>query len=160
MIKTELSVYVDGSCKGNGKPNAKSGIGIYFGKKDPRNVSAFLKGKVHTNNIAELTAILVVLKIIYKTEDENNRNYIICTDSQYSISCVTQWIHKWKANGWKTADKKTVQNQELIQSIYEMLMKLKEVTFKHIKAHTNKNDEDSIGNRMADTLAVKSINQK
>jgi len=54
----ETYVYCDGSCIHNGLPNAKAGIGVYFGDNDPRNVSESISG--NTNNIAELTAMIRV----------------------------------------------------------------------------------------------------
>jgi ribonuclease HI len=157
LNKYVYDVYVDGACLNNGKSNAKSGIGIYFGKNDIRNVSASLKYGKQTNNRAELMAILVALKIIYVTEKENNIEYNIYTDSKYSIECVTCWIYKWKNNNWKTANNKPVQNQELIEKIYDMLIKLSKVKFFHIKGHSNGLDKHSIGNKKADTLAVRSV---
>ena len=148
-------VYVDGACSNNGKINAKSGIGVYFGNKDNRNVSAYLKNGKHTNNRAELMAILVVLKIIFVTD--KSVDYIICTDSKYSIDCSTIWIHKWKNNDWRTTNNKPVQNQEIIEKIYDMLKILNNVKFLHVKGHSNGKDRDSIGKRKADALAVKSI---
>ena len=59
----EYYVYTDGSCYNNGKKNAVSGIGIFFGPNDKRNVSKTIEGK-QTNNTAELTAIIETYSII------------------------------------------------------------------------------------------------
>ncbi len=152
-------VFVDGACSNNGKSNAKSGIGIYFGSKDRRNVSASIISDNHTNNIAELMAILVVLKIIYKTEEESSRNYIICSDSQYSINCVNDWIFTWQKNGWKTKNNKPVKNKDIIEKIYDMLSHMKDIKFLYVKGHSKCDDENSIGNNFADKLATKSISK-
>ena len=61
-----MNIYTDGSCTDNGKLNARAGIGIYFGENDERNYSEELKGQNLTNNIAELTAILIAFKLLKK----------------------------------------------------------------------------------------------
>ena len=58
-----IKVFTDGACSNNGKPNAKAGLGVYFGNKDPRNTSKRVVGK-QTNNIAELSAIIEVFTIL------------------------------------------------------------------------------------------------
>lgn len=63
MFEVDYYVYTDGSCHSNGYPNAKAGIGIFFGINDERNVSRKLEGK-QTNNAAELTAIIETYNII------------------------------------------------------------------------------------------------
>lgn len=68
-----MNVYTDGSCSDNGLVNARAGIGIWFGDNDKRNLSLELKGNNLTNNIAELTAILYVFKLL-KKEIKNNES--------------------------------------------------------------------------------------
>ena len=87
--KTEeniINVYTDGSCINNGTDFAKAGIGIYFEKNDPRNISERITGK-QTNNIAELKAAIKVAEIVEKYVLENDKLIInIFTDSKYSIN--------------------------------------------------------------------------
>jgi len=68
-------VYTDGACAHNGKPNAKAGIGIYFGKDDIRNVSEPIEGK-QTNNCAELLAVIKTYDLI-ENDILKNKNEII-----------------------------------------------------------------------------------
>ena len=68
-------VFTDGSCSNNGKVNAKAGIGVYFGKNDPRNVSKRVIGK-QTNNTAELSAVIEVFHVLNE-EVEQGKNIII-----------------------------------------------------------------------------------
>ena len=79
-------VYTDGACSKNGYKNAKAGYGIYFGEKDPRNVSKKIVGK-QTNNVAELTAVIEAYYII-KEEASNGKKICIVTDSDYVLKCV------------------------------------------------------------------------
>ena len=144
-------VYTDGSCIHNGKPNAKAGIGVYFSEIDPRNVSRTFTGK-QSNNTAELLAIIDVT-IILKKEIENKDKIVICTDSKYSIRCCTTYGAKLESKGW--TEKKP--NIELVKKAYNIFKNIPNVTFKHIKAHTGKQDRHSIGNDGADRLANMAI---
>ena len=100
-----LYVYTDGACSSNGSTNARAGIGIYFSKDNPLNVSRELDGsKVKlTNNIAELVAIIEAITII-----KNSRipNKIIVTDSEYAIKCATTFGNKLEKHEWKLKDQK------------------------------------------------------
>jgi ribonuclease HI len=154
-IRKYHNVYIDGSCLKNGNTNAKAGIGIYFGKNDKRNISKKIisKSKV-TNNIAELIVMRQILSFVNDLPDKK-MIWNIYSDSQYTINCITSWVYKWRKNGWISSSKKQVKNKELINNINILYEKNKDfVRIFHIKAHTNKNDENSIGNKYADLLAV------
>ena len=146
-----INVYTDGSCINNGKKNAKAGIGIFFGIDDSRNVAEEIK-KNPTNNVAEMTAILKVFDIL-KEEIELGYDIYIYTDSKYSINSFTLWAKSWEKNNWNKKDKSEIKNLELIKKGYELFKKYDNVELIHIKAHTNKLDQHSIGNENADTLA-------
>lgn len=154
-----MNVYTDGSCSDNGQPNARAGIGIWFGENDERNVSLELKGKNLTNNIAELTAILYVFRIL-KKEIKNNENINIYSDSKYSIDSLTKWAPSWNKNNWKKKDNTEIKNLELIKKLYKYFVKYKNIKLHHVKAHTNFEDDHSIGNDHADTLAGEAIDIK
>lgn len=156
MERKTIKVYTDGACQNNGKENAKAGVGIYFGKDDPRNISIPLEGKIQTNNRAELTAILMTLEILYRTEILLDK-IIIFTDSKYSIDCVTKWIVNWKKNGWVNSSGISVKNKDLISKIDYKLAMFINLELVYVKAHTKGTDENSIGNRAADKLATEGI---
>ena len=148
--KFDYYVYTDGACSNNGGKNAKAGIGIYFGKNDPRNVSEKVVGK-QTNNTAELKAIINTHSII-KNDLERGLRICIVSDSQYSIRCATKKKKKQNDINWS----KDIPNKNLVKEIYS-LYKNKNIEFMHIKAHTGKTDIHSIGNDGADRLANKAI---
>lgn len=154
-----MNVYTDGSCSDNGLVNARAGIGIWFGDNDKRNLSLELKGNNLTNNIAELTAILYVFKLL-KNEIKNNESIIIYSDSKYSIDSITKWAKNWEKDGWKKKDNSEIKNLDLIKKLYKYFNKYNNVKLNYIKAHTNFNDEHSIGNDNADTLAGEAIDIK
>jgi ribonuclease HI len=150
-----VNIYVDGSCINNGKSaNIKSGIGIFFGEDDCRNVSQSIFGKFLTNQRAELLAIKEAINIV-KSDIDNNKNIIIYTDSNYSLKCLTCWCHIWKDNGWKikSSKDKLIKNLDLIKPLYEYLFDHTNISFVHIRAHTGANDIHSINNKKADKLA-------
>ena len=147
----KIRVYTDGACSNNGKVYARAGIGVYFGENDPRNVSRELSGK-KTNNIAELSAIIVAYYVL-EEEITSGIDVLICTDSQYCILCCTTYGEKNEKKGWK----KEIPNKELVQRAYELFKGKNNIQFKHIMAHTGLNDADSMGNAGADRLANEAI---
>lgn len=150
----KITVYTDGACSNNGSLSAIAGIGVYFGIDDKRNVSRKVDGK-QTNNVAELTAILEVSKILLK-EITSGIEVEICTDSEYSIRCCTSYGQKQEKIGWS----KEIPNKELVKEIYNTYKDYTNVTFRHVKAHTEGTDVDSIGNANADRLANEAIGLK
>ena len=150
-----IDVFTDGACSNNGNNGAKAGIGVHFGKKDPRNVSRKITGK-QTNNRAELLAILEVFKIL-KNEIKMNKQVNIYTDSQYSIDALTNWSINWEKNDWKKKNKTEILNLEIIKEGFYLLKKYKNVKLVHVRGHTNKTDRLSLGNNEADKLATKCI---
>ena len=99
-----IKIYTDGSCLGNPGNGGWAAIIIDDNKKIQ------IKGskKDTTNNQMELLAPIKALKKIPK-----GSNVQIFTDSKYVKSGITEWIHNWKKNGWKTANKQPVKNKDL-----------------------------------------------
>lgn len=132
-----IKIYTDGACSGNPGP-AGCGVVIIYPGGQEKQFSKFI-GENSTNNIAELTAILIPLQSI-----KNIKSYfkvIIYSDSQYSINVLTG---KWKAK----------KNIELIIQIKKILAEIN-VEFVKVKAH----DIDHYNN-LADKLAVLSITHR
>ena len=151
-MSNRLYVYTDGACTNNGKKDAKAGVGVFFATNDSRNLSARLKGK-QTNNRAEIVAILMVYKIL-RNEIKRKVPITIFSDSQYAIRCATDYGKKMEAKNFQN-----IPNSDLVKKIYTLYKDKDNIEFRHIKAHTNKNDIHSFGNREADRLAVLSIQE-
>ena len=146
-------VYTDGSCINNGKINPIAGIGIYFNENDNRNVSSLITHEDKlTNNIAELMALIKCYEIV-KHELDIGKKICIFTDSQYSIKCATFYGEKNEQLDWK----KDIPNKNLVKELYNIYKNNNNLLIEHVKAHTNKNDHHSIGNKNADKLAYKAI---
>jgi len=154
LSKDTINVFTDGACSHNGRPNAKAGMGVYFSEGDPRNVSKRIVGK-QSNNTGELSAILEVFTLL-QSEIQAGKKVTIYTDSKYSINCCGAYGEKSKKKGWKNKYG-YIPNHELVKRGYELCTQHKNVTLKHIKAHTGYTDELSKGNEGADALAELSI---
>ena len=144
-------VYTDGACKNNGRNGAKAGVGVYFGEGDPRNVSEPLAGR-QTNNVAEVTAILLACKSIARElELEPDSHWVIITDSNYAIGYASSSGARQDAEGWK----KDIPNKQLVRHLYEVVTAEPRIALQKVAAHTNCRDVHSLGNAEADKLAVR-----
>jgi len=137
-----IKIYTDGSCLENPGKGGWAAIIINNGKKTQ------IKGseKKTTNNQMELMAPIKALKKIPKGSKVE-----VFTDSKYVKSGITEWIHNWKKNGWKTAGKKNVKNKELWTEL-DNLSNLFEIKWFWVKAHsTNKlnNEVDLLARKTA-----------
>ena len=100
----KISIYTDGACKGNPGEGGWGAILEYKGAI--KEISGYSNNT--TNNIMELTAVIKALEAL-----KSSCQIILTTDSQYVKNGITDWIHNWKKNGWKTANKKPVKNKKL-----------------------------------------------
>ena len=138
-----IKIYTDGSCLENPGNGGWAAIIIDEGKK------AEIKGskKNTTNNQMELLAPIQALKKIPK-----GSNVQIFTDSKYVKSGITEWIHNWKKNGWKTANREPVKNKELWEEL-DLLANEFEISWNWVKAHST----DKLNNEV-DLLAREAAN--
>ena len=147
-----IIVFTDGSCVGNGKKNAKAGIGVHFPCKEFDDVSEAFTQSPITNQRAELYSIYKALTII--TENSEFNKIIIYSDSLYSIKCMTEWIKNWEKNDWKGSTKKSVLNQDIIKPINDILKRHEnKIIFRHVKSHTGNDTIEAIFNDVVDKLA-------
>ena len=138
-------IYTDGACKGNPGVGGWGAILKYENKE--KEINGFSKNT--TNNIMELTAVIEALKQLNR-----NCEIIITTDSNYVKDGITDWIKKWKINGWKTANKKAVKNKDLWIKL-DILAQEHSITWKWIKGHSGHPE-----NERADWLANQAIESK
>ncbi|KAJ1671565.1 hypothetical protein GGF38_000706, partial [Coemansia sp. RSA 25] len=101
----------------------------------------------------ELTAILRAIETI-SSGDSAGKTLVICTDSMYSINCVSVWHHKWANCGWVNSLGKEVENQDLIKGILQRTREYQgSVQYIHVRGHAGIH-----GNEQADMLAVQGAN--
>ena len=121
-----IKVYTDGSCLENPGKGGWAAIII----NDSGRIEIKGSKENTTNNQMELTAPIMALKKI-----PQGSKVQIFTDSKYVKSGITEWIHNWKKNGWKTANKKEVSNKELWLEL-DLLNNEFEISWNWVKAHS------------------------
>ena len=154
-------VYTDGACKNNGKATALSSIGVYFSNHNLHkidSVSRVLNVPKHTNNVAELLAIIKALSIL-RQEIDNGEKIVIYSDSKYSIRCCTDYGEKCEKNNWIKKKGVEIPNAKIVKVAYGFCKGRKNIEFIHINAHTGLQDRHSLGNENADRLANLAIGQ-
>ncbi|MDO8985295.1 ribonuclease HI [Cypionkella sp.] len=140
---TELFAYTDGACSGNPGPG---GWGVLMLAREDGAVvkeRTLSGGEAHTtNNRMELLAAISALEALTRVSE-----LTIVTDSAYVKNGVTEWIHGWKRNGWKTSGKDPVKNVDLWQRL-DLAQAKHKVVWRWIKGHAGHAE-----NERADELA-------
>jgi ribonuclease HI len=139
-----VEIYTDGACKGNPGPGGWGAL-LRYGKHEKQ---LYGGERETTNNRMELLAVIEGLRSLKRASKVR-----ITTDSQYVKNGITQWIHNWKRNGWKTAARKPVKNADLWQRLEQ------EVTRHEISWHWVKGHSGHPENEMADSLANKGVEE-
>ena len=131
-------IYTDGACSGNPGPGGWGAI-LTWGDKC-KEISG--GEATTTNNRMELMAAISALEALTRPSRVE-----LHTDSVYLKDGITKWIHGWKKNGWRTADKKPVKNAELWQRLDEA-QRVHDIDWRWVKGHAGHAE-----NERADELA-------
>ncbi|QGX38852.1 ribonuclease HI [Permianibacter aggregans] len=142
MSKVEL--FTDGACKGNPGPGGW-GVWLRYGQHEKE---LFGGEWETTNNRMELQAAIEGLKALKRPCEVS-----LTTDSEYLRKGVLEWMANWQRNGWRTADKKPVKNQDLWLALSE------EMARHQIEWHWVKGHQGHPGNERADALANRGVEQ-
>jgi len=145
-----VTIFTDGACSGNPGPGGWGAI-LKFGDKEKE----LHGGERHTtNNQMELMAAISALEALKKpcTVD-------LYTDSQYVRQGITGWIHGWKRNGWRTADKKPVKNVELWQRL-DAALKSHDVRWHWVKGHAGHPENERADQLARDGVAMARMQQR
>ena len=140
-----VEVFTDGACKGNPGPGGWGALLRFEGHQR----EIFGGEPDTTNNRMELTAAIEALKAL-----KEPCNVSLTTDSVYVRDGVTKWINQWRRNGWRTAAKKPVKNQDLWQALDAEVAR-NEVVWHWVKGHSGHPE-----NEKADELANRGIELK
>ena len=138
-----VSIFTDGACSGNPGPGGFGAI-LRFGT-----IEKELSGgeAMTTNNRMELLAAITALEALKKPCSID-----LYTDSQYLRSGISSWIHGWKRNGWRTADKKPVKNIDLWQRL-DTALAPHEVRWHWVKGHAGHPENERADQLARDGLA-------
>jgi ribonuclease HI len=130
----KVEIFTDGACRGNPGPGGWAAL-LRTGAKE-RELSG--GEALTTNNRMELQAAIEALKALKKPCQVE-----IHTDSVYVRDGITKWIHGWRRNGWRTADKKPVKNAELWQALIEAEARHR-VSWHWVKGHSGHPENDRV----------------
>ncbi|HEY0845718.1 MAG TPA: ribonuclease HI [Noviherbaspirillum sp.] len=134
----KVEIFTDGACKGNPGPGGWGALLIAGGHK-----KELFGGELNTtNNRMELKAVIEALSALKRP-----CVVVVHTDSQYVQKGISEWIHGWKARGWKTASKEPVKNVDLWQEL-DAAQGKHQIEWRWIKGHAGHD-----GNERADALA-------
>jgi len=137
-----VEIYTDGACKGNPGPGGWGAL-LRYGAQEKELCGGELET---TNNRMELQAVISALNLLKRPCE-----IILHTDSQYVKNGISTWIHGWKKNGWKTADKKPVKNADLWLALDEAQRQHK-IDWRWVKGHSGHEF-----NERADQLANRGV---
>jgi ribonuclease HI len=137
-LSAAVTIHTDGACKGNPGPGGWGAL-LSFGDREKE---LFGGEPATTNNRMELTAVIRALESLKRACEVE-----LYTDSQYVKNGIETWIHGWKRNGWRTADRKPVKNAELWRELDRLAAQHR------IRWHWVKGHNGDAGNDRADALA-------
>jgi ribonuclease HI len=138
----EVEIYTDGACRGNPGPGGWGAVLRYNGHIKMVSGSEYNT----TNNRMELMAAIEGLRVL-----TSKCKVSLTTDSQYVKNGITQWVHNWQRNGWKTAAKEPVKNADLWKLLVAEVEK-HDVSWHWVKGHNGHPE-----NEEADRLATEAI---
>lgn len=138
----KIEIFTDGACKGN------PGIGGWGALMVAGEHKKELFGgeRDTTNNRMELRAVIEALNALTRPCE-----VVVHTDSQYVQKGISEWIHGWKARGWKTAAKAPVKNVDLWQAL-DAAQARHQIQWRWVKGHAG-----HAGNEAADALANRGV---
>jgi ribonuclease HI len=139
---TEVVIYTDGACSRNPGPGGWGAVLQWQGKER----ELYGSDPLTTNNRMELMAAIQALEALRRPATVS-----LHTDSKYLLDGITKWVEGWQRNGWKTAAKKPVKNDDLWRRLIEA-MKPHDITWEWVKGHAG-----DPGNEHADALARRGI---
>jgi ribonuclease HI len=134
----KVEIFTDGACKGNPGRGGWGALLVAGGK-----TKELFGGELNTtNNRMELRAVIEALGALKRPCE-----VVVHTDSQYVQKGISEWIHGWKARGWKTAAKEPVKNVDLWQALDEAQAR-HDIQWRWVRGHAGHE-----GNERADALA-------
>jgi ribonuclease HI len=122
---TDVHAFTDGACLGNPGPGGWAAL------LRAKGTERMLAGgePATTNNRMELMGAIAALEALTRP-----CKVVLCTDSRYVMQGIEEWVPKWKANGWRTADKKPVKNQDLWERLSQAVSP-HQVIWQWVKGH-------------------------
>ena len=143
----KVVIYTDGACKGNPGPG---GWGALLRAADGAEKELCGGELETTNNRMEMMAVIEALSALKRP-----CHVVLHVDSQYVLKGMTEWLHGWKAKGWRTAAKQPVKNVDLWQRLDALVHQSEHrIEWQWVKGHAG-----DPGNERADALANRGVGQ-
>jgi ribonuclease HI len=142
LTAARVEIFTDGACSGNPGPGGWGAV-LIAGAHE-KEISG--GEPATTNNRMELMAAICALDALKQPS-----SVTLHTDSRYVMDGITRWMTRWKANGWRTSDKKPVKNEDLWRAL-EAAAARHDVTWKWVEGHSG-----HVQNERADALARAAI---
>jgi ribonuclease HI len=138
----QVEIFTDGACRGNPGPGGWAAL------LRSQGVEKMFSGaeQVTTNNQMELMAAIQGLEALKRESTVS-----LTTDSQYVRQGITQWIHGWKRNGWKTSQKQPVKNKELWQRL-DAAVESHKVEWHWVKGHSGHEENERVDQAANDAI--------
>ena len=146
----KVSIWTDGACLGNPGPG---GWGVLMRWNDHQRELSGGESQT-TNNRMELMAAIMALEALNKPCEVH-----LVTDSKYVRDGITQWLPKWRLNGWRTSNKKPVKNADLWQRLDEAAMR-HAIEWGWVKGHSGHPENervDDLARAAAEAVAPNSL---
>lgn len=137
-----VEIYTDGACRGNPGPGGWAALLTHASREKELSGAE----RLTTNNRMELTAVIRALETLKRPVEAR-----IYTDSEYVRRGITEWLPRWKARGWRTAERKPVKNQDLWMAL-DALAALHRIEWRWVPGHAG-----VAGNERVDALANRAI---
>jgi ribonuclease HI len=133
-LEVDVDIFTDGACRGNPGPGGWAAL-LRF-----RDQEKMLSGAVAetTNNRMEMTAAIEALGALTRA-----CRVRLTTDSEYLRQGITQWLAKWKVNGWRTSQKQPVKNQDLWQAL-DAAAARHEISWHWVKGHSGHDENERV----------------
>ena len=140
----EVEIFTDGACRGNPGPGGWAAL------LRSQGVEKMFSGAEQetTNNQMELMAAIQGLEALKRAS-----LVVLTTDSQYVRQGITQWIHGWKRNGWKTSQKQPVKNKVLWQRL-DVAVAKHQVEWHWVKGHSGHEENERVDMAANDAIDV------
>ncbi|CAM6129481.1 unnamed protein product [Calypogeia fissa] len=117
---TPVVMWIDGACRGNGRPWAAAGYGVYLGRRSSYNKYGELPdSETHTSQVAEIYAARKAVKILKKMGDDVCDDGVVIVTSDYLFRAMTEYVYNWLDNGFLNAKGRPVVNGYVLEKLHD-----------------------------------------